>query len=280
MAAWIGPAIAAGASLVGSALSARSGSKDRRASISNAQADRDLQREFAQHGIRWRVEDAQAAGIHPLYAMGANVSQASPTQMFVGGGTDYSGIGRAGQHIGRAVQAGMSNDERTKAKMQTLQLERGELENELLRSQIARERAQLGPPMPAGRAGLMGPLEGQGTGRTIREVPLQRTLPMRGMPHQEPGAIPELGFARTPTGLAPVPSEDAKQRMEDMIIPEMMWSLRNNLLPNVFMGQEPPNRWLPAGASHWYWHHGTQEWRPAFPTGGSASSATGRIERR
>lgn len=30
----------------------------------------DLQREFAQHGIRWRVEDARAAGLHPLAALG------------------------------------------------------------------------------------------------------------------------------------------------------------------------------------------------------------------
>jgi hypothetical protein len=32
------------------------------------------QREFAQHGIRWKVQDAIAAGIHPYYAMGAPTS--------------------------------------------------------------------------------------------------------------------------------------------------------------------------------------------------------------
>lgn len=30
----------------------------------------DLQREFAKHGVRWRVEDAAAAGLHPLAALG------------------------------------------------------------------------------------------------------------------------------------------------------------------------------------------------------------------
>lgn len=40
-----------------------------------------LQREFAQHGVRWRVEDAVAAGLHPLFALGANVPQFSPVSM-------------------------------------------------------------------------------------------------------------------------------------------------------------------------------------------------------
>ena len=29
------------------------------------------QREFAKHGIQWRVDDAKAAGIHPLAALGS-----------------------------------------------------------------------------------------------------------------------------------------------------------------------------------------------------------------
>ena len=36
-----------------------------------------LQKEFAQHGIRWKVADAKAAGIHPMYAMGAQGASAS-----------------------------------------------------------------------------------------------------------------------------------------------------------------------------------------------------------
>lgn len=37
-----------------------------------------LQREFAQYGIRYRVADAKAAGIHPLAALGMSPVQASP----------------------------------------------------------------------------------------------------------------------------------------------------------------------------------------------------------
>ena len=46
------------------------------------QANADLQREFAQNSIQWRVQDAQKAGIHPLYALGASTLSASPS--FVG----------------------------------------------------------------------------------------------------------------------------------------------------------------------------------------------------
>lgn len=37
------------------------------------------QREFAQHGIRWRVADAKAAGIHPLAALGSPGAQYQPS---------------------------------------------------------------------------------------------------------------------------------------------------------------------------------------------------------
>ena len=45
----------------------------------NSRADRDMQRQFAKHGIRWKVQDAKAAGIHPLAALGVSPSQAAPT---------------------------------------------------------------------------------------------------------------------------------------------------------------------------------------------------------
>ena len=70
------------------------------------------QKEFAQNGIRWKVSDAKAAGIHPLYALGASTSSYSPVSGYGGD----NGIGEAaaqfGQGIGRAVEAGMTKEER------------------------------------------------------------------------------------------------------------------------------------------------------------------------
>ena len=37
-----------------------------------------FQKEFAQHGIRWKVADAKEAGLHPLAAIGAQGAQYNP----------------------------------------------------------------------------------------------------------------------------------------------------------------------------------------------------------
>lgn len=108
------------------------------------------QKEFAQHGIRWRVEDAKAAGIHPLYALGAQTQSFSPIHV----GTDFAGMG---QDISRAIDATRTSGERADARLAALTLERAELENDLLRSQILGSKAallqQVGPAFPGGAPG-------------------------------------------------------------------------------------------------------------------------------
>lgn len=103
------------------------------------------QREFAQSGIQWRVEDAKKAGIHPLYALGANPVNFSPTTV----GTDF---GSVGQDLSRAIDVTRSSGDKVAARLAGLQLERAGLENELLRSQILGSKAALlrqnGPAMP------------------------------------------------------------------------------------------------------------------------------------
>lgn len=64
-----------------------------------------LQREFAQHGIRWRVEDAKAAGVHPLYALGAGGAAAAPVSVM--DAPQESWAGKMGQDLGRAVASQM-----------------------------------------------------------------------------------------------------------------------------------------------------------------------------
>jgi len=96
------------------------------------------QKEFAQSGIQWKVEDAKKAGIAPLAALGANTISYAPQA--IGGSGDY-GVGAAGQDISRAIDAGRTPGQRVDAytrTVQALELERGSLQNELLRSQIAK----------------------------------------------------------------------------------------------------------------------------------------------
>lgn len=122
--AYVAPLVQGGMSIGGNLFSAREGKKARR--FQRKEADRlgnieyARQKEFAQMGIRWKVEDAKAAGLHPLYALGAMPANYSPAQIqSVGGGS--SGIGEsmaeAGQSISRAMMATQTNDEKRMAQM-------------------------------------------------------------------------------------------------------------------------------------------------------------------
>lgn len=74
--------ISAGANLVGGLLDYSAGQRQSRDA-------RDMQTDFATQGVRWRVADANAAGIHPLFAMGAQLPTASPIQV---GSTNFQGM--------------------------------------------------------------------------------------------------------------------------------------------------------------------------------------------
>lgn len=74
------------------------------------------QKEFAQNGIRWRVDDAKAAGLHPLFALGATGASYSPVNTSSYYENESGGLGNAlsnmGQDISRAQQAKMTRVER------------------------------------------------------------------------------------------------------------------------------------------------------------------------
>lgn len=132
-----------------------------------------LQKEFAQQGIKWKVEDAKSAGIHPLYALGASTHSFSPVSV---GGAAYPGdpgvvqstpaidtgmpnaLANAGQDIGRAVSAMKTPQERMS---DALALENMSLQNDLIRSQIAQNFSRTfapgtGPGMPGASSRVFG----------------------------------------------------------------------------------------------------------------------------
>lgn len=90
------------------------------------------QKQFAQHGIRWRVADARAAGIHPLAALGANLHSYGPAR--IGGGSDY-GLASMGQNISRAMAARMTEQERN---FRDKQIEGLRLDNAIKRKELNR----------------------------------------------------------------------------------------------------------------------------------------------
>lgn len=97
----------------------------------------DFQREMAQMGVRWRVADAKAAGLHPLAALGAAPVSASPVA--VGDTSMGSALAALGQNISRAVSAGRTEQENAAElarKMAEAQIAKTEAETALMYSQI------------------------------------------------------------------------------------------------------------------------------------------------
>ena len=107
------PAIIGGAAaLAGGAISALSASSANQSATNLDRKNRKMQKLFAQQGIRWRVEDAKAAGIHPLAALGASTHSYTPQRVGIKSKGDY-GITRAGQNIGRAMAAQKTSEEKS-----------------------------------------------------------------------------------------------------------------------------------------------------------------------
>lgn len=77
------------------------------------------QEEFAKMGIRWRVEDAKAAGLHPLHALGASTPTFSPVSTaFVNPNEGLgSSMAQMGQNLSRAAAAGMNEMEQAQLEL-------------------------------------------------------------------------------------------------------------------------------------------------------------------
>lgn len=192
-----------------------------------------LQKEFAQSSIRWRVADAKKAGLHPLAALGAAGTSASPS--FQAG--DYSFIGDMGQDVGSAVNRTLSpnaQNARYYAKVATLDLENRALQNDLLRSQIAKERAAPAPGLPSASDTYL--LPGQASSGTApAKGPVDENR-VRHFAHPqlknvELGAGPETTIFKTGGGYTWAPSKHFKDSSDEYIPAQIGYFIRNNLLP-------------------------------------------------
>lgn len=202
-----------------------------------------LQREFAKHGIQWRVADAKRSGIHPLAAVGASTHTASPVAL----GADHSGIARSGQDISRAMQTAFQGKSKQmqlyNAKVRELNIKNMELRNGLLASQIARNQQAGQVP----RTGIGGPMLVDGQSDTELAAPpgMVITMPKRRTvsgprPSEELGAVPDSSWVRTGKGWARVPSKQAKELTEDMWIPSIQWQIRNQIADMYGQKRHPP----------------------------------------
>lgn len=252
------------------------------------------QKEFAQNGIRWRVEDAKKAGIHPLYALGASTASFSPVAGYGGDFGISDALNSFGQGIDRAAQAKMTKEERaieqaTLERQEVMQLAQLNMlqqessaktmmfKSEALRNYAAARQAlasqQQVPAMPSLRVRSDGTVVGQtvaGQGDSSPVSSLMEIEPSSaetnalGRPGTAAASNPELSFTRTNDGgYVPIRSQAAADRLDDDILGTLSWYARN-YIPAYFDNQNsaPPKSWLPKGASHWVFDSASFTWYP------------------
>lgn len=226
------------------------------------------QREFAQNGIQWKVEDARKAGVHPLYALGANTVSYAPQSV---GGSDFSGLASAGQDIGRAIDSTRSNGARSEALATTiakLQAEGLGIDNDIKRTELASKlatvRGQSGPAMPGAATTNLWGLDGVGDltvdGPGLK-LQTRRDVSDPESPSNIPGSGPSVAFNRNNYGGwdPTIPPELAESYEQDKV-GYLKWLATNRLLPNFSDPQFPPripHKWNEKVV----WDHKWQDWR-------------------
>lgn len=252
----INPMIASVVDAAGNIFGARESAKaTREANELNA----NLQREFAQHGLRWKVEDGVRAGLHPLVAAGAQTYGASPS--YVGDSSMGEAFARTGQNISRAISATRTETERRIAALSVasaeLEVEGRSIDNAIRSYELS--RLMDGSPAFPGDANF---IPGQGNSGLVTDKPLERVVSQPGRFAQEAGWVPDVAYSRTDSGMVPVIPRGLAESMESDPLGTILWRIRNQLAPNFTGKGHPPASQLPPGYNGWRWDYTGQEWRP------------------
>lgn len=244
---------------------------DRNAANHAARQNYAQQKEFAQNGIQWKVEDAKKAGIHPLAALGASTATTSGSHQ-VGGGSPGGDLARSlgdmGQTVSRAVQATATADQRIMSNLQIqnarTELQGKEIDNQIKLNQL-NQMNQVGPAFPSANDPHMIPGQGNAM-KGVKIVPSESTASEAGRPGIQAGLINSLQYTREPHGgIGIAPSQQAKERNEDDFIAETMWHFKNRLNPPAPRTSDYP---IPLhlakkGYKYWLWHPLKQEFIPS-----------------
>lgn len=247
--------------LIGGILDQEEGAHNRNQQDQINARNYEMQKEFAQNSLRWKMEDAKAAGIHPLAAMGAQGYSASPS--YVASEPNYSMGNMAremGQNISRAVASTMTPEERIIARERV----RGAaLENDLLALQVKKAQMELNPNPPFPTYGNWNKLSMNYAGGDDifgKSDPLQASVEMP--------PVSDVTFRVTPTGLKVDPSRQFAQAGQNSMLTNLGWDLEHRVAPMI--SAEPPSvppdrrRYpLPKGYDYYRWNRWAGEWQPA-----------------
>lgn len=278
--------------VAGGLLSSKSNRDSNNANAEQAALNYQQQKEFAQHGIRWKVKDARAAGLHPLAALGAQTNSFSP--IAIGQTPDPIGgyLADMGQNIDRAIDQTRTRTERAEAlreaqerrdrslrrqeEMDALNVERHraelqhmDMQNQLLASQIARYKsAQVGPGMPS-NVGAGGTAESAPTG-SVEINPAQITSRNPDQPALEAGGStpgfkefriggPNVG------GVMELPNEAMSQSMESLgpLLSVPAYLMHSGMRAVDYVKNGPGTKGLPKLPSthRWSWNPFTGKYK-------------------
>lgn len=210
--------------------------------------DKNIERQ----SLSGRITEGAKHGLSKLASIGASPSSAFSTS--VGQDTGYLNI-NSGQN---AISSSERSVNRLQADLLRAQTRGVELDN-LEKTQLLEKKPKTGVVEPG--SNFM-PGGSQSVRGGISEKPMERTASYPGSPHMEPGSVTGSGFESTPTGLAPVPSSDVKQRIEDSPY-ELRHFYRYGILPNLGDRSTTPPR-LPEMVKReevWVWSKKAQEWQ-------------------
>lgn len=198
------------------------------------------------------MQAAKENGVHPLVALGMPPS-GGPS--FSVGGEDNSAVGDmisdVGQNIGSAVARSQSPEQRlTQSVISKQAVERGDLENELLKTQIASMRASMSPAIPTSNAGEM--IAGQADSGT--DYLNNQLIKHENSEGKEAGSPSSWTTVKTKSGLdIMLPSKDFQDRAEDIPLIGWEWLLKNRapelvrVLREMKFGRELKNPYMKGG---------------------------------
>lgn len=265
----IGALLGAAASVAGGIMGNKAQKEANRAAEAQAEKQAALQKEFAQSGIQWKVQDAEKAGVHPLYALGAQTASYQP-QSVGGGASDFSWLGDAGQNIGRAIDATTGPQGRMATialRAAQMDLEGKGLDNDIKRATLASalqtgSQAGNGPGIPS-LTDVPGTSIQDGPNIMVQN---RLTAPFKSADHVEFGASPEVTLRKTKSGWAPVIPEQLSESFEQDWPGRYQWMARNKLATDPAI-VKIINREHPRTGFRPYFHAGRGEYRyRPYPT--------------
>lgn len=196
----------------------------------------EYQKELHKNQIRWRVEDAQKAGLHPMAALGLQSSSFSPvsssfTPMQA---NDYSWIGDIGQSVGYAAMKAKDKQQQREAlmlakKQSALSLRNMELQNQSLETEIDFQKFRLATAM-SGAVGQAFRSAGSASpsGRTAFISGQGDSLTSSGFEEPIKSYSIRLDADGKPTEI--IPSDAYKSRVEDTLGVELLPWFKSILL--------------------------------------------------